>query len=664
MGRKLKMKEQLKNIAALIPKIKEYDEDLEKQSLWWTVVAMVGKVNNQDMEPQLLDSIAETQEQFSKLKDTLIDSLVKRYVDKLSVEMALKSQALIEILNRNLFERTADVGFLAMDDEVISFMVEADFSENPQAAMRQNLVEYVQKYSVYDDVVLLTPSLDVAVRLKEDCDAASVVMTEEIKQALDSNDYVESDQPVSGLTFHDKPLTFYQKIVSNGQTVGLLCLCFKFEDEFERISNTLINDDCPITFILEGLDGHGIFSSKPEKISLASQAKIDCDKMKFLQLDREPTFVFTSVAKGYQGYKGLSWESKLMMPAKRALQNDTLESEIVLNDQSALFPHDLNELNLEINTALLIVILNGKIISLKNKVKAFLPVLDSFQEIGADIARIFLSSIEHIQQISYQTISTEVEISSRLSADIMDRNLYERANDSRWWALNRRIRTVLSNPLPTDQEKQEITELLKSINELYTVYTNIFVYDQAGEIVAMSADSPNLLGKRLIDLPEVRETLANRNSQHYAVSEFTKTPLYDNAETYIYHASVQGIESDSAVGGVGVVFDSTPEFKAILDDCLPKQINGERYENSFSTFVDRRGMIISITDNHLNLTVGDTLPVNADILGKENGSSGSENVLFDGVDFLAGYQVTKGYREYKVSDNYQNDVIALAFVPC
>ncbi len=68
--------------------------------------------------------------------------------------MAIKSQAFIEILNRNLFERTADVGFLAMDDEVVDFLVAKDFSIERQAYMCQVFTEYVQKYSVYTQLLV------------------------------------------------------------------------------------------------------------------------------------------------------------------------------------------------------------------------------------------------------------------------------------------------------------------------------------------------------------------------------------------------------------------------------------------------------------------------------------------------------------------------------
>ena len=37
-------------------------------------------------------------------------------------------------------------------------------------------------------------------------------------------------------------------------------------------------------------------------------------------------------------------------------------------------------------------------------------------------------------------------------------------------------------------------------------------------------------------------------------------------------------------GGIAIVFDSTPQFKAMLDDTLPKNLEGEVVEGTFAIF--------------------------------------------------------------------------------
>ncbi|MEB0284817.1 hypothetical protein, partial [Sphingomonas sp. 10B4] len=61
--------------------------------------------------------------------------------------------------------------------------------------------------------------------------------------------------------------------------------------------------------------------------------------------------------------------------------------------------------------------------------------------------------------------------------DIMDRNLYERANDCRWWALTPDIQLLMADAFINgemgDDDTQVITRILESINALYTAYSRL-----------------------------------------------------------------------------------------------------------------------------------------------------------------------------------------------
>jgi hypothetical protein len=76
----------------------------------------------------------------------------------------------------------------------------------------------------------------------------------------------------------------------------------------------------------------------------------------------------------------------------------------------------------------------------------------------------------------------DAEFVSHLLVDLLDRKLYERANDCRRWALSPELRLLLAGSLPERGARME--RILKHINGLYTVYTAIVVYDRHGVIVA------------------------------------------------------------------------------------------------------------------------------------------------------------------------------------
>ena len=70
------------------------------------------------------------------------------------------------------------------------------------------------------------------------------------------------------------------------------------------------------------------------------------------------------------------------------------------------------------------------------------------------------------------------EFHAGLAIDIMDRNLYERANDCRWWALTTAFSEPLSRGQLTDQDRSAVGAILRTINGLYTVYSNLILFDR------------------------------------------------------------------------------------------------------------------------------------------------------------------------------------------
>ena len=65
----------------------------------------------------------------------------------------------------------------------------------------------------------------------------------------------------------------------------------------------------------------------------------------------------------------------------------------------------------------------------------------------------------------------EARFLADLSVDVLDRNLYERANDCRWWA---------TSPVLATMDADAARKTLAHINGLYTVYANVLLFDAHG----------------------------------------------------------------------------------------------------------------------------------------------------------------------------------------
>ena len=131
---------------------------------------------------------------------------------------------------------------------------------------------------------------------------------------------------------------------------------------------------------------------------------------------------------------------------------------------------------------------------------------------------------------------------------------------------------------------------------------------------------------------------------------------------YLYHAAVQNDDASDPIGGIGIVFDSEPEFKAILDDFIPKQSDGTPITGSFACFIDLNDTVISVTDNPLSICNGKKFSesrVGAGLLSKQEGVF---DINLNQQSYIVACKHSKGYREYKTVDGYQNDIYCYVFV--
>lgn len=655
-----------------IPEVLNYSQILDQQDLIWESVALLANIHHKRETPQLLEAIANAHTQFRDLREHLLDNITGRHLDKISIELNFKAQTVIDILVRNLFERTADVGFLATDPSLLEFMAAGDFSADAIAEVRARLEHYQAKYTVYDDIILLDRAGQVIVTLNPH-NRARRDPSPFLQQTLKAtDDYVEYYGP--SVLVAEKPMALlYGRALAEdagkGQVLGALVLSFNLESELNMIFPTLIKRGDRTVIGLLDASGRVLASSDSRRFptdSLLSGVK--GTGLQVIQRQQDTYFTHACVTRGFQGYRGLPWRGVALVPVSAAFVSTKTKTATFTGEQqtrSQLFPRDLNEINLRIRAALRIVILNGKIVSLKKNLKTFLPILETFQTIGDEVNEVFGESIRYVHNISLQTAATEAEYSALLAGNILDRNLYERANDCRWWALDPVFRRILSEPARGSEERRQCHEVLRYINDLYTVYTNLLLYDRSGSVFAVSAkDAGDLIGLSLSERPEVQACLRLNNAQQYAVSEYQATALYQNRPTYVYHAAVRHLDQDATiVGGIGIVFDSAQQLPAILEDTVPRDSAGDIRAGAVSAFCNATGMLIEVSGNDLGISPGSMLTEHTGQSVQQLRGTGTLPVSFQGRAYIMGYSRSGGYREFKAEDGYDNGIVAVTLLP-
>lgn len=658
----------LTKLIAALPEIKSYLTELDNQDLWWTTVAMVGKINNQNIDPQLLVSIVETQVEFQKLRDKMMSSLIERYENQAKSDLQLKTQAIIDIINRNLFERTADVGFLAEDLVIKAYLQQSNPNQDEDDQIHQRLAEYVAKYTVYKDIALIRPDHSLAYSLKHGRKTFSFHDQFLQDTRLAQGQFVEYFGPCSLYDDEQRVLLYIQAIKKEHKILGYLVLHFRFYDEMKGIFATLNLGNTQYKMRLTNAEGDTLASN--DSVLYPLYKKTGKTQSALNPTIHNSALTLARAAKGYEGFMGLPWLAEAALDVKAAIEKNKHDNasktlNYAINHQSPLFLHELTETNLMVKNLLLIVILNGKINSLKREVSAFLPVLESFQEISQTISDTFNRFINHLHSVILSIVITKLENSALLSAEIMDRNLYERANDVRWWALNGRLIACLKanreNTSDFANLQVKAQQTLVTINNLYTVYTNLLLIDHNHNIVAVSnPDESKWLGKKYEHTPDLEQCFKVSKSQDYFASNFKASPYYADQPTYIYYAPIKDPESHVNLGAIAIVFDSGPQFKAILDDFAPDFMRKELKTASFNAFIDARGKVISCNTDQL--TQGQQIVLPTELSQFTPGKQGKITLTLGENEFLCSYFMSKGYREFKNHDGHNNFAIAIAAI--
>ena len=640
------------------------EQSLHELNLTWRTIESAAKMNCREEAEAILPTMASTRAHFNRLEQELVSGLVNEKLMTVVDEIGTKAQYVIDIVVRNLYERTADVGFLATDNALCSFLAGLDDDRN---AIRNRLLAYRATYTVYDEIMLLDTEGNVVVQL----DGQALVASSRdplVQQTLESTGYVETFRHTDLRPARRQALIYSRRMhhPATGAVIGLLCLCFNFEQEMAGIFASHRDPAGRYNMLL--LDETNRCIESADRIWIPIDAKVPVNREATADLfmcGGRQYLIRTFAAHGYQGYMGPpGWQGQVIIPIETAFTASDTRAVLALDADMAdgLLSHaqdfcpPLHEIVTAAET-IRRVVWNGQVMTAGRsrdiKLKA---ILEQISETGARSNELFARSIRDLYRTVLVSSMRDAEFIARLLVDVLDRNLYERSNDCRWWALTPELREALATRESDAGTLERIGAILQYINGLYTVYTRLFVYDRSGTIIACSdrdGSAANMIGTA-IDQDALQRVLGLRTDQEYVVSPFENTGLYGGAPTYVYHAAIhEPGKSGSVVGGIGIVFDAAPEFGAMLRDGLADK------RNSSAFFVDRHGKILSSTDPAR--TVGSLLELDAGLLALPNGSATSRVVIRDGRYAIMGCTVSSGYREFKVSDGYRDDVIAVVF---
>jgi chemotaxis signal transduction protein len=649
--------------------VTENRETLKSLESVWDVLNLLGQLSGTTTE------MGGTKAAFAALSTSLLDSLAHTTLDKRVQELCAPAQVAIDILVRNLFERTADIGFLAIDDALRDFAASAHRSEAERAAMAARLQAYVARYSVYRDVILVAPSGAVLARLPGQPEVAQI-HDPLLAQVLASDaPYTEAAVRSDLFPAESRNLFYAVRVQSaEGAVLGALFLCFDFEYEVKRIFASLQRrgDWSVITLLDDG--GMVIASSDTSQVAPGAVVDVAPGDGQLMRFAGRRYLASRRAAQGFQGYMGPGWSALVLVPLDSAFEDDEDDDDeaaangegaellrAVLADGSA-FPPELQRIPPQaeaIQRELSRSVWNANIRQGQTRQAALNPafsrvLLAEIVRTGTRMKEVFTRSIGKLQTMAVAAHLDDCRFHAALAIDMLDRNLYERSNDCRWWALDPLLCAMLQQP----DQQDAMSARLRAINELYTVYDSLLLFDAHGVVVAASRPhAAEWIGRRL-DAPWQQQALALRDAERYVVSEFVADDLYAGRPTWVYATSMHGADGRHA-GGIAVVFDSAPQLAAMLEAARPPKVAG-----ACALFVDAAGQVIASTD--ARWTAGAAIALPPDLLAETIASpaGAARLVVLDGQVMAVGARASTGYREYKGSAGAAGQVaIALICVP-
>ncbi|WP_374575118.1 methyl-accepting chemotaxis protein [Phenylobacterium sp.] len=220
--------------------------------------------------------------------------------------------------------------------------------------------------------------------------------------------------------------------------------------------------------------------------------------------------------------------------------------------------------------------------------------------------------------------------------EIIDRNLYERTCDVRWWATDSAVVDCLAGG-GSPAAARFASERLKVILDAYTVYLDLWICDASGRVTATGRPEryPRCQNLSVADETWFRQAMETASGGEFAVADIAKVAALDNAPVATYATAIRegGRANGRPLGVLGIHFDWRPQAQAVVDGV---RLTEEERARSRVMLLDRDGLILAASDRVGELAETFALPDNAGTMG--NYSAG---------DATIGYALTPGYETYE-----------------
>lgn len=283
--------------------------------------------------------------------------------------------------------------------------------------------------------------------------------------------------------------------------------------------------------------------------------------------------------------------------------------------------------------------------------RAFDVVAQAIQDISQRTAEVadnlkgeFRELLREMREITEDlAIRTRGERLSNLALtniDLIDRNLYERSCDVRWWATDQSVVDALVEP--TRDRLSHATKRLGQILDSYTVYFDIIIADLDGQVLANGRpQSFRSTGSNHAAQEWFTAALNTNDGTQYVQSDVENSTLCGGERAMIFACTVRagGQANGAPVGVLAVVFRWNALAQTVVENT---PLSLEEWKRSRVCIMDTGGELLA--DTHKQFGTKLSLPNLGDLLRLDRGY---RMVSVDDTPYCVAHAHSPGYETYR-----------------
>lgn len=183
------------------------------------------------------------------------------------------------------------------------------------------------------------------------------------------------------------------------------------------------------------------------------------------------------------------------------------------------------------------------------------------------------------------------------NVDLIDRNLYERSCDVRWWGTDNSLVDALT--VRTPEVYNFASKRMGVILDSYTVYFDLVLCNMEGEVVANGRDIYKSIGDNVSHSKWFRAAMQCQTGEDYGWETVHRSRLVNDELVLIYTTAVRenGDTFGKIIGALGIVFKFEDLAQLIVGN-IP--LSNEEKEKTRVCIVDDDGLVLADSE-HQNL---------------------------------------------------------------